>query len=403
MNEETIRFPIRSALTPVFYKNFHCLARDCRDSCCEGWRITFDKKDYLRLRRLDAPAELRKRLEKDVRRQRDGNSGGAFYAKFDLDSHQGRCPFLDEDGLCAIQRACGGEALPEVCRVYPRTDRYTPAAREYALSTSCEGVLRQLWDLPEGVEFVEDPLPKAEQKTVLIPPEKPLAAYFAPLRALCVDILQERSLPLPERLLYLGIVLQRLGEEDWTSLDVERWLEGVALPEAGALEFSGNWNMYLAQNLKTLDAIPAGERRWAEGLYAALEVEREAAGDGYTVRYSRRAYEEAVAEFRGAFGDRAYFFENVMVAVALYRGFPHLGSPEELWKSYVSLCGLYGFFRFVSVLGCKGEATKERLFHMIVMASRATLHNRGRLDGFREELFQHNSSTLAHMAILLRG
>lgn len=403
MNEETIRLPIRSALTPVFYKNFHCLAQDCWDSCCEGWRITFDKKDYLRLRRLDAPADLRLRLEKDVRRQRTGNTGGVLYAKFDLDAHQGRCPFLDEDGLCSIQRACGGEALPKVCRVYPRTERYTSAAKEYALSTSCEGVLQQLWDLPEGVEFVEDPLSKAEWKTVLIPPEKPLAAYFEPLRALCVDILQDRSLPLPERLLYLGIVLQRLREEDWANLDVEAWLERLAPVNPGALDFSGSWNMYLAQNLKTLDAIPAGERRWAEELYAALEVERKASPDGYTVRYSQKAYEAALAEFREAFEDRAYFFENVMVAVALYLGFPQLGSPEELWKGYVSLCSLYGFFRFVSVLGCKGEATKQRLFHMIVMASRATLHNRSRMDGFREELFQHNSSTLAHMAILLRG
>ena len=92
-----------------------------------------------------------------------------------------------------------------------------------------------------------------------------------------------------------------------------------------------------------------------------------------------------------------------MVAVALYIGFPNLDSKEKMWKNYVSLCNLYSFYRFVSVLGCKGESTKERLFHMIVMASRATLHNEDRLDSFQEELFQNDSSTLAHMAILLKG
>lgn len=417
MSEEKIRFPIHSALIPVFYQNFRCLAQDCRDSCCVGWRITFDKKDYLRLRRLEAPAELKERLEKDVRRERKGANGGVFYGKFDLESHNGRCPFLNEEGLCSIQLACGGEALPYVCRSYPRNVFYTTAAREYTLSTSCEGVLQQLWELPEGVEFVEDPLPKAEQKMASVVKGENLTRYFAPLRAMCVDILQDRSLLLAERMLYLGITLQRLMAEDWESLDADEWIGRAASPAAalagGALELPGNRNMYLAQNAKVLDVASAQERSWAAGIYDALGAEREtiltAREDGVVqeiekkVYCSQKAYDEALEEFEAAFGERAYFFENVMVAVALYLGFPHLGSREALWKSYVSLCSLYSFFRFVSVLGCKGEATKERLFHMIVMASRATLHNQERLNGFQEELFQHESSTLAHMAILLRG
>lgn len=408
MSEEKIRFPIQSALIPVFYQNFRCLAQDCRDSCCVGWRITFDKKDYLRLRRLEAPAELKERLEKDVRRERKGANGGVFYGKFDLESHNGRCPFLNEEGLCSIQLACGGEALPEVCREYPRCIRYTTAAREYTLSTSCEGVLQQLWELPEGVEFVEDPLPKAEQKMASVVKGENLTRYFAPLRAMCVDILQERSLPLAERMLYLGMTLQRLMAEDWESLDADEWIGREASPAAalagGALELPGNRGMYLAQNLEALNRVSALHKGWTAGIYAALEYEEAGTPDGECkVIYSPGAYDEALEEFEAAFGERAYFFENVMVAAALYLGFPKLDSPEELWKSYVSLCSLYSFFRFVSVLGCKGEATKERLFHMIVMASRATLHNQERLNGFQEELFQHESSTLAHMAILLRG
>ena len=72
-------------------------------------------------------------------------------------------------------------------------------------------------------------------------------------------------------------------------------------------------------------------------------------------------------------------------------------------KKAFSLCSLYSFYRFVSVLGCKETATKERLFHYIVKASRATLHSQNRLNGFQDDLFQHESSTLAHMAILLYG
>ena len=417
MAEEKTRLPIRSALIPVFYQNFRCLAQGCRDSCCVNWAITFDKKDYLRLRRLDAPPALQERLEQGVRREKKGAHDGVLYGKFDLDANKGRCPFLDGDGLCAIQRACGHDALPEVCTTYPRHIAYTPAAREYSLSPSCEGVLKQLWDLPDGVEFVEDPLPKAEWRNFNILAGDNLLPYFAPLRGLFIDILQNRDMTLTERMLCLGILVQRLQQEDWTVLDPDRWAEQAApLVDPGMIkkrEIPGNREMYLMQNLNVLGEIAALERGWPVEICKALEVKMEfaltptendksAKKTETTTEFSKSAYAEALETFKSAFSDYEYFFENLMVAAALYLAFPDLHSKEALWKSYVSLCNLYSLYRFVSVLGCKDEPTKERLFHMIVMASRATLHNRRRFNGFQEQLFKHDSSTLAHMAILLR-
>jgi len=417
MDENKIRLPIRSALIPNYFRNFHCLAQDCRDSCCIGWRITFDKKDYLRLRRLDAPADLRERLDRGVQREKKGNHDGTFYAKFDLGGNNSRCPFLDPDGLCAIQRTCGHEALPFVCTNYPRKIEYSYAAREYALSPSCEGMLQQLWDLPDGVEFVEEPLPREEWRGVNIVLGGNLVQFFAPLRELCIDILQDRALTLTERMLYLGLTLQRLLKEDWDSLDPDEWIgQTVSTADVETMreavgQIAGNRNMYILQNLKVLNTIAAGEKYWPAGVRNALGAERKFKmipdENGWntqlTTNFSSQAYVSALEQFQAAFADRAYFFENLMVASALYLDFPRLNSKEALWKSYVSLCSLYSFFRFVSVLGCKEEATKERLFHMIVMASRATLHNKDRLNGFQEDLFQHDSSTLAHMAILLIG
>ena len=420
MDEEKIKLPIHSALIPVFYQNFHCLAQDCRDSCCVDWSITFDKKDYLRLRRLDAPEELKQRLEQGVRRQRKGKHDGVLYGHFDLNANHGRCPFLDPDGLCSIQRNCGHEALPNVCTTYPRKIFYTAAAKEYTLSPSCEGVLQQLWDLPDGVAFVEDPLPKAEHRTYHAHKGENLSYCFAPLRAMCIDILQNRSMSLTQRMLCLGLILQKLQKEDWTDFDPDTWsqqsMAEVDSVAAMAMEIPGNREMYLMQNLSVLNAISLAARQgdWNMELYTALGAKREVTLEAQaenataynatmTTTVSRQNYKEALEGFQAAFSDREYFFENLMVASALYLGFPSLGSREELWKSYVSLCSLYSFYRFVSVVGCKEEASKERLFHVLALSSRATLHNRNRFDGFQEALFQHESSSLAHMAILLRG
>ena len=420
MNEEKIKLPIRSALIPMFYQKFHCLGGACRDNCCIDWQITFDKNDYLRLRRLDASPKLQGLLKQAVRRRKKEHHDGIFYGAFDLKSNNGRCPFLDEDGLCAIQRACGHDALPKVCMSYPRKVDYTAAAKEYSLSPSCEGVLQQLWDLPEGVDFVEEPLPKAEWRNANISPDDNLLLYFEPVRALFIDILQNRAMPLTERMLCLGVIIQRLQKEDWSGFDPDRWAEqSILLAGSDAvkkMDIPGNREMYLTQNLNVLDVI-AAERgsSWPNKIYNALEVKRklvfpvitpaaDSAGQNAwsTVNLSRKAYEDALTQFRAAFSDYEYFFENLMVATALYLNFPHLSSKEKLWESYVSLCNLYSFYRFVSVLGCKDESTKEQLVHMIVMASRTILHNRSRLIGFQEELFRHDSSTLAHMAILLR-
>ncbi len=279
MKEEKIELPIRSALIPNFYQNFHCLAQACKDSCCMGWNITFDKKDYLRLRRLDAPEELKARLEQSVRRERKNEHDGILYGKFDLASNNGRCPFLNTEGLCDIQCACGHEALPLVCTSYPRKTVYSYAAKEYTLSLSCEGVLQQLWDLPNGVEFVEDPLPKTEYKKVSVVPGESLGLYFTPVRELCIDILQDRAMPLTQRMLSLGLVLQRLQKEDWAAFRPGLWEQQITslVAENDLLEIPGDRRLYLMQNIRVLDAISAQERDWPKDVYSALGVERKIA------------------------------------------------------------------------------------------------------------------------------
>lgn len=60
VTRDKIRIPIRTALMPVYYKDFCCIMGACQDNCCDcDWNIWFNKKDYLKLRRLEAPAEFK--------------------------------------------------------------------------------------------------------------------------------------------------------------------------------------------------------------------------------------------------------------------------------------------------------------------------------------------------------
>ena len=86
VTRDKIRIPIRTALMPVYYKDFCCIMGACQDNCCDcDWNIWFNKKDYLKLRRLEAPAEFKEKLDKTVRRlsaQEMKKASGNLYAKF---------------------------------------------------------------------------------------------------------------------------------------------------------------------------------------------------------------------------------------------------------------------------------------------------------------------------------
>ncbi len=97
--------------------------------------------------------------------------------------------------------------------------------------------------------------------------------------------------------------------------------------------------------------------------------------------------------------------ENLMVARFFHLGFPVVKSTEYLWKSYVNFCNVYAIFQFMAIMSCREDAPGDRdeLFRLIVTITRALIHDEANQDRLRDEFFQNDSATLAHMAVLLCG
>lgn len=405
---------VQTALMPAFYKDFHCLAKDCKDSCCLGWKIEFNKKDYLAIKRgVDGAKDeaLKDLCARSMSRLREKEHDG-MYAEF-LASVEGRCGFLREDGLCALQLGCGEGTLPKVCKTFPRLVRQTMAAKELSLTPACEGVLALLWDLPDGIDFIEEPLEKKDCKRYEA--ANPVVARFADIRALCIDVIQDRSLRLSRRMLLLGVLLQRLRDADWkaegTADEWLAWAKPMLGSQAVAAELEGlpgDRRLFMANNHRVMTTSMLGrdnstaelaKELWASIVTAAPGQEE----NQYTVTYDLERYQALEDKLEELLGHSDCFFENLMVAVDFYLSFPDLTDPEKLWESYVNLCNLYSLFRFAAVCGCAKEVSRERLFHVLVGISRALLHNSARRNQLRDEFFQHDSATLAHMAILVGG
>lgn len=396
---------IEQDLRPAYYDKFRCLAADCRLSCCKGWHISFDKKDYLALKRQKGSPQLNQRLENSLRRIRRGPLSEIHYGEFVMEGNV--CPLLREDSLCALQAEKGHEALPFVCRSFPRAE--SPQVSGYlerSLSPACEGMLALLWDLPEGVDFVSDPLPKEQKKIQSYGEEQTLPPFFQQIRSLCIDILQNRDFALPQRILMVGLLLKELvdGEQD-----IPHWLEkasafsDLSIPKE-LLGQAGDRTLplYLSNNIKLLLSL-----RSDNGDFQALRREiLEYTGIQFHQASSQATiptapYLEARQRFDQLPQSR-YFMENLMVSLFFHLHLPIVSSLDAMWKSYVNFCNLYSFYHFMAVMACQETADcRRQLFRSVAHASRGLIHNGTQQTALRDELFENNNASLAHMSILL--
>ena len=196
---------INEFTVPDYYPDFACKCGECRHTCCGGWRITLGMEEYFRLLGAECPNELRKKLDVSLSVV-DAHSAlgrdAEHYAHLSHD-YLGRCRLQREDGLCALQRECGEEALPIVCRRYPRAPRLSPFP-ECSTSGSCEKTLELLFSSDKPLAFIKKELtfakdPRENDRDVLFAPDEHLS-----LQREAFAILEDRSKPFDERLRLLG-------------------------------------------------------------------------------------------------------------------------------------------------------------------------------------------------------
>lgn len=115
---------------PTFYKDFKCIAGDCPDSCCQGWEVDADSDSLEYYKTLDTSLEIKRRIDSVLSKDEFDNT------IFTL-ADKKRCPFLNEQNLCDMHIAIGGEHTPYTCRTFPRFIYDFGATREIGVSFSC--------------------------------------------------------------------------------------------------------------------------------------------------------------------------------------------------------------------------------------------------------------------------
>lgn len=118
------------------YFSFACLAGTCPSTCCAGWSIQVDERDYHRFCQL-AGQELREDILGHIEKR-----GGMYFFQ---NRQDGSCAMLDEDGLCRIQRNSSQETLCNTCRKYPRLFSERQGIYYFSMAASCPVIAGALW------------------------------------------------------------------------------------------------------------------------------------------------------------------------------------------------------------------------------------------------------------------
>lgn len=186
-------------VTPSFYKDFKCIAGDCPDSCCQGWEVDADEDSLAYYKTLTG--DIKKRIDGVLDKDEFGNT------IFRL-AERKRCPFLNDENLCDMHIAIGGEHTPFTCRTFPRFINDFGSTREMGISFSCPVASDMMWKLKDDFSFVSEinSLPPSLNDI-----DAELYFKLFKIREKAYQIILDKTKPLNERikeLLLFGTALQ---------------------------------------------------------------------------------------------------------------------------------------------------------------------------------------------------
>ncbi|HIY34140.1 MAG TPA: flagellin lysine-N-methylase [Candidatus Eubacterium faecigallinarum] len=186
--------------TPSFYKDFKCIAGDCPDSCCQGWEVDADRESLEYYKNLTG--DIKNKIDSVLDRDEFGNT------IFRL-ADKKRCPFLNNENLCDMHIAIGGEHTPYTCRMFPRFINDFGGTREMGLSFSCPVAADIMFYLKQSMSFVSEVNDLPPQLNEI---DAETYYFLVNARKKAFSLVQDRTKPVNERLTELldyGVQLQK--------------------------------------------------------------------------------------------------------------------------------------------------------------------------------------------------
>lgn len=207
-------------IRPKYLRDFQCDGKACGSKCCGDWRITIDPETISKYNNMEPKEEGREILSHIIYRKQYQSFGISLQKDY-------RCPFLDSDYLCKIQKRYGEEFISDICATYPRMFYLVGDMMEESLAVTCplaaKKVLLSGTDI--GFEEVELPFPR---KTQIIDWTRHVEAFsdcWRQIQETCIRVLQDKNFSMDARFLRLLVILEKLDRLEVDA--IPEWIENA--------------------------------------------------------------------------------------------------------------------------------------------------------------------------------
>lgn len=406
-------------LTPQYFRKFRCIGSDCDDSCCIGWKVNIDKETYKKYRSVQNN-ELRPLLDKYVTRERKNGGDLLNYAKIKMTDADAICPFLNDKKLCKIQLEYGEGYLSKVCATYPRSANRVDNTIEMVTSLSCPAAAKLALLNPEIMEFDEyEDIPNlslmgscafnTQDRHFINRSER----YFWNIRVFTIDILQNRKYFMWERLIILGLFIEKLSK-----CVHENRISDIP-------DIIQSYNNMIEEGIfkGTLDSIPADctvqlqlikdiiDIRMNRGVLNKIYLEcyeQFLKGIDYTGEATKEEiinnYDKAFKEYYKPYmNNHEYILENYLVNYVFAKLFPF--TDGTIFDAYMMLILHYSIIKMqlIGMAGYNKGLNDAIVIKLISTFTKVVDHNIVFLKDIAKQLKEKNYNTLAYMTIMIKN
>lgn len=408
----------RKTRVPTYLKEFSCIGSPCEDNCCIGWDVDFDKKSFQKYRKVK-DGELGQLFKSCVMENPDSFSDEVDYATVKLRKNK-VCPFLNEQHLCKIQARFGEAHLSNVCATYPRYTNTIDGVFEHSATVSCPEAARLILMNPQGIRFVEGE-ENASNRYILTygvntqERGNPLrVSNLLALRQFSIDLLQQREIPLWQRLLLLGGFFEKLGkaEKSRKKTDVSAMISEFKAELQSGGSRGVQWDK--APN-------PAGQLALLKEITKSLKVFTEIDSQRY-IEFTQEFIQglrpngagkskdeglrlaQAYGEIYHPFMEtHEYLLENYLVNFVFKDLFP-AAEGADTFDAFMMLVIRYALIKLhLTGIGAhRGALTEETVVGFIQAFSKTVEHHKTYLESIAEHMSAMQYNTMEYMEMLIR-
>lgn len=382
---------------PKYMEEFKCICSSCTDSCCTGWDINIDEDTCNKYNK--SAGELKDLLEGKFTENKDEHD--SFNHGFMILKDENRCPFLNSEMLCDIHGGFGEENLCITCKSYPRVFNIVDNIYEKSGLPSCIEVCSRAFLNKDKMEFIESAEEISEKEieirriidTEAFEGTESLLQYFWDIRVISINIMQNRSFSIEERLNILKSFYEQIQEMNNFQLfdDLEELLENyndeaVNYEVLKGTDFNEDNEFYKSigdnELLKNIRSVNLKEcvNEYKSGILKGSNVYKEVASNEEVTLSSDDIckYLDNTSKYFKELETYSYVFENYIVN-QIFKDLVPFNKGESLIESVKVLINSYRIIKAYVIgiaINSEEKITGENIISVIQAFSKDVEHNK---------------------------